>query len=1061
MNIMSRGVKYSAILMIYLIISIIFISADALAVFTFNVTGSEGIKGFRAADDSAEIKIISDFNVSIVDINNASSMMFCVNATNSSLKHCEWSDAWGATNGNLFKFTLRHHSSPTVDYAAYLMVDRIAPEFTAFNVTKVSSGIMVNYSLRDYAYSKSLSNCSGISRIDYEIDGISPGSISFNTTVGKCIIDSGFIAAVQPGYYPNFRVALRAYDKIGNQNINSTMLKLDFQAPVIQDDFDIVSSGNPITTVSSQADTAGDIVVRIDDANLDTSRVYGDLRRLHDNNVISQGYRNRTASCIPETVDNLTYMCVFSGLKIRPSNDTLKINITSFDKDHNHASKVLSKTITLLDDPGQPLFIGPDKSQCLNDLSICHTHPGNNIFIIELSSLSNYSKSRINMGIDTATTFSLCSYEDKWICKTPYNIPQNTNIVRLYIAYGSVDDYGNKVPIIKRDILIDNDPPLNITGMVSDTPSCALDGTLNLAVNVKESKSPVVNIWANTSEFTLKDKHEGTCTKTVNDDWECKLSITSFKSEYKNIPGFVVVQDLAGNKLMIPYTFEVCASDNQVTPSVINSIKSRDITIDRRTASYIGVKNYVPLQITLSRTDASILGLTLENCIAMTTAGQDVIGSERGYFLTSTGTRPIAVVYVGYNGALLPQDPLYINCTLSARVRIKDTLYANPERKAFYIKAQTYNNPLGIVDDASASEIQVQKAHLRDLDGTIEKYQSWEDTLGSFCKIAEYVGKLNSVVQGVKAALYPILLALSAWGVTAPIAELVWSAVQKVAGGFHSVATYIWPPGLLPVSVGMVVKYVCMIYTCKHLDFGTYLQAGVDLTSSGALNLLGTDDGVRFAGEKSLSFELKGTPLSAGLYKDFQDNVFIRNEQLINGMNQHQWVLNPYKSVHWDNTCAPAILYNSKKEKQLRCKYVSCLENAVSLGLPKAVCDSEHSYNTCLYLDSAEWVVAGQSTTDAFFKGLFDAVMNNLLGIGATIVYMITCWNYYIPGGYLKDIELYSGGWSSAFCGVAGAYLGAKEVYEFFSNPINEFASDNPIGADKDYCTNVDYTEGG
>ena len=50
-----------------------------------------------------------------------------------------------------------------------------------------------------------------------------------------------------------------------------------------------------------------------------------------------------------------------------------------------------------------------------------------------------------------------------------------------------------------------------------------------------------------------------------------------------------------------------------------------------------------------------------------------------------------------------------------------------------------------------------------------------------------------------------------------------------------------------------------------------------------------------------------------------------RNLKLYSELQTQDWIVNPYKSVHYDGLCVPAILYNLEKEKQLRCKDLSCV----------------------------------------------------------------------------------------------------------------------------------------
>jgi hypothetical protein len=799
-----RGVKYIALAMIYLVLSIVFISANTLAAFSFSISGSNGVNGYRAAEDSADINTISSYNVSVIDSDGVETEMFCNNNTPI---NCSYPIPWASTDNNEFLFTLRHQSTPSTDYYARLTVDRLAPNIS-FTVTRINTGIKINYTIKDYAYSTVYGNCSGLDKLEYDADGVESGTIMLNTTQNTCLREGSFSLAVPSGYYPDYRIALTANDNVGNSNTVENISALDFQAPNIQENFDIQSSGHPIDTLSTNAEANLDIIVSVEDVNLDTNRVYGDLRKLTTNSIYYSSYKNKTATCSPETDDNITYKCMFPNVMVRPISDTLTINITAFDKDNNYATKGLSKTITLLNDPGQPIFIGPDKSQCTTDLTTCYAHTGTNTFYLELAAGSNYTQNRIKYGINSAVApFTLCSYkEDKWVCFTPYSV-SGTQTLHLFVAANSYDDYGNTVPLIQRNVYVDDEKPEIISSITSSHSSCAVSGdTMQLTLRAREANSPELKIYVNTTDFTDKEIQQGTCVKDINDEWDCTIDITGFVTATEPYDRDIVIADLAGNKDTASYKFEVCASDSTATPNIITKITPQTMPkIDRKTASLISVKTFIPLVIT--KKPGLIISMNVENCIGQDDSEMDIMGT--GHYITGNNL----VLYIGTEGAQLP-NTLEINCTLSARIRSGNSMFQKPEYENVTINIDTYNNPLGTVDAVVTKNIDAQKQRLRDLDSSIETYKGWDKFLGKLCDFADIINNIDTLLQGFKAVFYVVCMALSWLG----LGEGLWTSVSGWMSAFDGIVqTYVWPSGgnLLLNPIGFAVKYSCFIYTCK------------------------------------------------------------------------------------------------------------------------------------------------------------------------------------------------------------------------------------------------------
>ena len=178
------------------------------------------------------------------------------------------------------------------------------------------------------------------------------------------------------------------------------------------------------------------------------------------------------------------------------------------------------------------------------------------------------------------------------------------------------------------------------------------------------------------------------------------------------------------------------------------------------------------------------------------------------------------------------------------------------------------------------------------------------------------------------------------------------------------------------------------------------------------------------------------------------------------------WIVNPYKSVHYDDLCIPAILFNNKKEQQLTCRYLKCLDDTIAQKSGAIEqCDFEYELGTCLYLDSAQYRLQ-PSVWESISEGVGSALMNSVAGVGMSVFYLFLvpnpkgppgCWNYQKLGGEALDWDFFTGGAHSAICGTVGTALSITEMESFFDN---KFRFDDRSPTDlpgEDFCQGLSY----
>lgn len=207
-----------------------------------------------------------------------------------------------------------------------------------------------------------------------------------------------------------------------------------------------------------------------------------------------------------------------------------------------------------------------------------------------------------------------------------------------------------------------------------------------------------------------------------------------------------------------------------------------------------------------------------------------------------------------------------------------------------------------------------------------------------------------------------------------------------------------------------------------------------------------------------------------------QSKMFDMNTRLQDALDAFMgddgsWIYNPYKSKHYDGLCAPATLFNDRKEKQLLCKRLGCIEEMNKIGGPLEACEFEYSLDMCLYVDSARYKLEGAATFPKIIKNFFKPFFTNILGLGTTVAYLFVfpdgtgCVHYQHPMGYMKDVggDIFGDkSLRSVACGLTGTLLSIRELIAFFKNPYNPLEGSvkiDPVATSgNDFCVGIDYS---
>ncbi len=792
--------------------------------------------GFKSVAESVTITAMSNNNLTVILQTSEELNMSCTPLLTAQPAGVFCSFTYPGTN--ITDFTLKDPITQNTTNL-HITVDSAPPTINLFQLRKTNGQLLIDYAITDTASPTDSTHCSGISSITItaDTDYVFPLNIPPNT----CTANGTLNITLNNYAQDNLNVFIHASDGVGlirtaNQSING-----HFLPPVITPDFMLYTGQTPVTTLSNNGNPTVDVVVRIDDATAAGSSltVTGDLSALNTNPAFSIPLQHASAVCTLDNASTTVYNCKFAAIPLHITNTTLSITIFATNQYGFSANSTITKTFDIQNTAGTVTYIGPyDKERhCTSDLADCYTTSKAaglmTLFSIEFDGTSNYSMSNVRLGYATGgvtnSQFTFCNFDNtSWACTSPLIIPQGASSVRLFVAYPSTDDYGNPVPNAERLVHIDDSVPVK-DGNVSSSTICPTSSeTLTLSVAVNETQSPALTIWMNTSAFTSHDTQEGTCATTDGEHWQCTIDIKDFITGHRTVPGTrLIVQDLAGNQLRIPYNLEICEPKSDTAPNVVSKITAKNtLSVDRRTASRIPVEQYVMLSATLKSIGAQVMDYTITNCYGTDANGYDVMATGH-YMLTLKP--PVMAVFIGGNGIQLPEEPFTVNCTLDLKIRSGSVVYTQPERETVIITINPYNNPFGVINDSIQKKIDQEKESLRKLDSQIGTYKSIDNILGNLCNIAEIVVKFNSMLQTAKSVvIYPVAIILN--GISGPVGaigsldyipgwgDVFWLAVGD--GVFNNidrqVQHFVWPTGIDPTAtIGYAYKFSCMVYTCQ------------------------------------------------------------------------------------------------------------------------------------------------------------------------------------------------------------------------------------------------------
>ncbi|MFH2028082.1 MAG: hypothetical protein ABIJ08_03015, partial [Nanoarchaeota archaeon] len=495
---MAKGIRLMAIVMLALILSLPFYSANAMASLTIiSVKGGDGLEGFVKPTDSLNIQVEAKYNdgspvqvgslvryggnpigapgTGTIDMaNKGIAFDRCIHDGTCELKI----DPFTAGNNphtvpiNLYdKIGVGGNWTATASYNVY--VDEANPQIIiSIDKTKIGLGSFnVSYIVSDTACgSCGVNKCSGLSNIEFNSSHYGLiRDVSFNTNPDDCSrsgevqFSAAQVSSVAIGSYGTVNLRANVYDNVGHSAISNVIdLDIDMKDPIIYvDDMIVLDQSGNIPTFIPSSMIKVDISVVIEEHDLNLSSVKMDLM------PINPLLRNVSGNCIHTIADN--YTCSWNDVQLDIDNDVFA-NLVVYASDNIGNS---------MWDIGQFNFNVDTSVPHVRDIMTTHRVGGadylgiNDKIQVILDSPSGIGFSRKNISMDLSQVRSTmndvlpnsCYQESYWYCNYSVNPDRPDGAYIVKVLEKSTDDFGKKIDpdvslLMEKQVIIDRTKPV-------------------------------------------------------------------------------------------------------------------------------------------------------------------------------------------------------------------------------------------------------------------------------------------------------------------------------------------------------------------------------------------------------------------------------------------------------------------------------------------------------------------------------------------------------------------------------------------------------------------------
>ncbi|MEA2038156.1 MAG: hypothetical protein U9O94_11720 [Nanoarchaeota archaeon] len=1076
------------------------------------VYGGDGVKGYYRNNDLIKINVTASISDDSDGISTSQIKVEGEEFTNCNLI---WNGAYVCTHSvnageltdNIFVVRLDNdNGEKDSELTIHGSFDEVKPEVELFEITPFLVGedenIIIRYNVRDISNSDNLNKCTGIKKLVF-----SHGSYSYTPEINSMPYASGsseidflndcdkegsvIVAASDISEASGeIEVTLVAYDNFNQQSdAGRTSFVYDKDAPTVEG-FEIMNIyGGVIDYFGANIISDVAVIFEVIDGNLDVDNVFADVSGINIDRPYS--YYDKQASC-GEGSDG-RFNCNITGLRLKLSSDvsSVEINVSVSDLLGNSQYVSLSKAISY-DDTGS----GVDR------IKTNYKHPTENIYylggtdntiILEINSPNagfynrNVFLDLRNINNNPNVRADECRVEGGlWKCYwNDVDVTRvNRGVWEVSVEANSVDDLGNSLSgDLEWNLTVDKQDP--VIGEISYSPAAPVSGdTIRFIFNVEDDSAVTARI--NSSLISTTEEFFGSC----NQDNECTVEIGDLISSHIDSSVEVIVEDVIGNVASTVVGIVVYQAEGDVVPNFfrVNNAEPIPLRIDRQVASQIPL--YVFVHVSLS---------SVGNGKAISKGVHCEGGNFMDVSLTNEDTNdPYIEIETNPSIGTLQGDILHVNCTLTLKVRDDQFVYSALEIEEINEEVVLYESVFGGVGESAGEKVAKLEGEIAALGRKIENRERTLNTWGTWCSISEMLGQMNVVLQGLKTVLYVMLgtawsacfgvAAAAAAAASVPCAftgpgapacvaaayaaallacqkplEGLWAAKCIVLSDIHAhwIEKFIWPTGFQnPFIIGLMNKASCMIgLHCALCSWDALKNVAVGYVASNAPNSVGLSLPTSEGGE--MDFMNFAPNAGRPWYKNevtasWGGSTITRTQTEYGG-----WIFDPYKSKDYAYgcLCLPALVYNFKKEQQIKCMYRNCITEHIEKGQPPLGCEAAFAERSCLYVESAQRRKYGYM--GGLFGTLWEYVKDNKLVLGTTVAYLFYCWKYIVAPELDCSKALvtgvWAGGYRSTICGAWGSGMTIAEILNMMFN--QEFSMNNyeaELGGE-DYCETGNY----
>ncbi len=1097
--------QMAALFMIYLTVSIIFVSALSMradAALSAVVYGQDQVQDFRRANDTTTVFVYADSDLVSLLGNSGALNMTCQPATGGGYT-CSYTFPQEYQAPRVYSLQVAQQDGTPAQITKQYTVDGVPPTFNRITYRQAGEYLIADYSVTDTSYPGDTNGCSGLGTLSLVVDD---NTVATKTLNQSGCSDTGSLQADLPGRSGQVKAYLLASDRLGNTG-NSTLqtLTVDTVPPSLPSTFQLLHNGVDVQRIStnSQGDIRVTLNLSIQEDAL--ASAVADASALTTDPSLQQAYKALKLDCVQ---DGGLYDCTADNLKLDPANETVTINLAATDAKGNRATGVATKVLTIENTNPTITYLGRADPRCDGT---CYARSGANQLLAEVNAPGGMAGAGLFVSFGgSAAAATNCSSADgtTWDCAITALLPEapSGSTQTLTILPSSMDDLGNAFTgNLTRSFIVDNDPPKLVGTPTADLSCPTADQTLTVNATATDSVAQTLVISANVSAVTDQDAATADCTPVGNKTFTCSLPISGFVSVHTTATVPIAITDQAGNAVKMQMPLEVCEAENEATPNYITRIglAGSAPAVDKRIASLIPFRVVLPLTMTITG-GARVLQVSRVTC-----TNDFIVGPS--YVVNDFSSAPVLVTSYQYRGAW-PKKEVPLNCTLDFTIRRGNTVYSKPEQEnvtaSLPLVGQEIGNPGAAIKQKENGLVQ----DINGLQGSIDSKARLDNTIGKLCNLAETIGNINSALQAVKAVLYGIAMVLmgTVFGATAGIA--LWHHANIGLSNIGAtVNKYIWPIGWMPTSssafstqiVGYLVKWTCGLYECKMYDASTWAQIGMEVgqyenvfhmnevpvtdtvttsntyyipdfsSSNDVASWYGytpslSDKSVTITSTYHVQSVVSAVP-GSNLYNDMLN----QNKAFVDSIPGDNWIVNPYRSTEYDALCIPAQLYNLRKEKQLKCIELKCIREVAPTGVPITQCEQNYAAQSCLYLESAQ-AKMGSSITDILEKAVAAIALQTAIGFGIQWAFKSQCaalFSMTDPGAVLASTAGGSAStctlidqagvlqWSLPYCGAKAVACGLAQSYfnfeelSSFAHSLRSQNSDVPSG--QDYCAGL------